>query len=402
MIEFKMPSLGADMDSGTLSGWHIKPGDHVNRGDIVADVETQKGTIEVEIWDSGTVSELIVKSGEHVPVGTVLALVQAEGDAAARPQPSQPVSQPQAETEISPAPTKAVAPGPARQQRLRVTPLARKLAGEHKIDLAHVHGSGPHGAIVRADIEALIAKPATRQDKAIPAATEIHKKTSAMRQAIAAAMSRSNREIPHYYLQSTFSMKQALNWLEQRNESRPATKRLLPAALYLKAVAKACHRIPEMNGFWLDGEFHPSSAVHIGMGISLRQGGLIAPAIHDVDQKNIEQLMNDLMDLVGRVRAGKIRSSEMSDATITVTSMGDQGVETVFGVIYPPQVALVGFGRTVDRPWHEGQLLGVMPVVTATLSADHRASDGHRGGQFLNYIETLLSDPETLEGDSNG
>ena len=154
--------------------------------------------------------------------------------------------------------------------------------------------------------------------------------------------------------------------------------------------------MPELNGLFIDGELRPSAAVHVGVAISLRQGGLVAPAIHDTDKRPLGELMAALRDLVARARAGTLRSSEMSDPTITVTNLGDQGVDAVFGVIYPPQVALVGFGTVRERPWAEHGLLGVRPVVTATLSADHRVSDGHRGARFLAAIARHLEQPEKL------
>jgi pyruvate dehydrogenase E2 component (dihydrolipoamide acetyltransferase) len=154
--------------------------------------------------------------------------------------------------------------------------------------------------------------------------------------------------------------------------------------------------VPEVNGFWIDGAFQPSEAVHVGVAISLRQGGLIAPAIHDVQAKSLAELMRDLRDLVARARGGRLRSSEVSDPTITVTNLGDQGVQTAFGIIHPPQVALVGFGKISERPWAVEGMLGVRPVLTATLAADHRASDGHRGGLFLAAIDRLLQEPEKL------
>ena len=167
----------------------------------------------------------------------------------------------------------------------------------------------------------------------------------------------------------------------------------LPAG---KAVALTLKKYPEMNGFFHDGAFQPAASAHIGVAISLRQGGLIAPAIHDVGEKTLEQLMLDLTDLVKRARAGSLRSSEMSDPTITVTNLGEQGVAAVYGVIYPPQVALAGFGRIVEQPWVENGALTVMPVVTASLAADHRVSDGHRGALFLAELRDLLQQPESL------
>jgi pyruvate dehydrogenase E2 component (dihydrolipoamide acetyltransferase) len=217
-----------------------------------------------------------------------------------------------------------------------------------------------------------------------------------MRRAIAALMARSKREIPHYYLATHIDLRRALEWLERENTTRPVAERLLPAALLLKAVALAVHQVPEMNGLMKADQFTPSRAVHLGVAISLRQGGLIAPAIHDADRLTLGELMRTLRDLVSRARAGTLRGSEMADPTITVTNLGDQGVESVFGVIYPPQVALVGFGRIAERPWAAGGMVGARPTVTATLAADHRVSDGHRGGLFLAAIDRLLQQPEAL------
>jgi pyruvate dehydrogenase E2 component (dihydrolipoamide acetyltransferase) len=219
---------------------------------------------------------------------------------------------------------------------------------------------------------------------------------AAMRKAIAAAMSRSKREIPHYYLGSHIELSTALAWLQAENLKRPIAERMLYSVLLLKAVAVAVREFPEMNGFWVDDAFKPSDAVHVGVAIALRQGGLIAPAIHDVDKKSLDEIMANLRDLVKRVRAGVLRSSEIADATITVTSLGEQGVETVFGVIYPPQVALVGFGKISERPWAANGMIGVKPVIMTSLAADHRASDGHRGGLFLSAIDRLLQTPEKL------
>ena len=166
--------------------------------------------------------------------------------------------------------------------------------------------------------------------------------------------------------------------------------------MLLKAVALAMREVPEMNGFWLDGAFKRGEGIHVGVAISLRQGGLVAPAIHDLDQQSLDEIMIGMRDLVKRVRAGVIRSSEIADATITVTSLGEQGVETVFGVIYPPQVALVGFGKIAERPWAESGMVGARPIIMASLSGDHRASDGHRGGLFLAAINRRLQEPEKL------
>lgn len=417
MADFLMPSLGADMEAGTVLQWLVKPGDAVKRGDIVAVVDTEKATIEVEIFQTGVIQKIVVPEGEKVPVGTLLAVLAVDGEAvAAAPKAKSAERAPAVRASAPPTPPTAARvvakpiPKPAAAHRMRISPLAMRVAMELKVDLATVKGTGPEGAITRADVERAAKAPPTpapaprvaapieepapaAPPKAAVAPIDHH---AAMRKVIAAAMARSKREIPHYYLGTHIDMSKAMGWLQAENLKRPITERLLYSVLLLKAVALAVHEIPEMNGFWIDGAFKPSGVVHVGVAISIRQGGLIAPAIHDVDKKSLSDIMVSLRDLVKRVRAGVLRSSEIADATITVTSLGDEGVESVFGVIYPPQVALVGFGKIVERPWASGAMVGARPVMMASLSGDHRASDGHRGGLFLTTIERLLQEPEKL------
>ena len=486
--EFRMPSLGADMEYATLVAWRVRPGDRVARGDVIAEVETQKGVVEAEVFEAGVVAELIAEVGARVPVGGLMArLAPADGAAPAATVPAAtvPAAAPDGApaavpgvvsraagggvaaglTVVSPV---AVLPPPRDGSAVRASPAARRLAAARGIDLARLGGSGPGGALTLADVE-----HATQPDHALAPAAKVepaaeavarpvmeaggvaHARTAtpvarrmaeqlgvdlaavagtgtagvitkadvlratapatappppvapapapapasraaAVRQAIAAAMSRSNREIPHYYLATDVEVSAAMAWLERTNAERPVTERLLPAAVFLKAVALALRETPELNGAWADGAFHPASTIHLGVAIALRGGGLIAPALHDADTLPLVELMRALRDLVQRARTGMLRSSEMSDATVTVTHLGDLGVQTVFGVIYPPQVALVGIGRVSERPWAQDGLVGARPVVTVTLAADHRASDGHTGARFLTALARLLQAPERL------
>ncbi len=217
-----------------------------------------------------------------------------------------------------------------------------------------------------------------------------------MRRAIAAAMARSNREIPHYYLELRIDMSRTLRRLEAENLKRPIRERILPVVPLIKAVALALGEVPELNGYWLEDRLQPQEAINIGFAIALRQGGLLTPALLNADLQTLDELMAALRDLITRTRSGGLRSSELTEATVTVTSLGDLGVETVYGVIYPPQVALIGFGRTMEQPWAENGMLAVRPVLTATLAADHRATDGHRGAQFLDALNRYLQEPEKL------
>jgi len=315
-------------------------------------------------------------------------------------------------------------PAPAEARRVRSSPLARRLAAELGVDLQDVNGTGPGGAVTEDDVlsavpprgrpprEPVAEEPAEappseaqRPEPAPESAEEAPRrkrptaaggKAESLRQAVGALMSRSKKEIPHYYLSTTLDLAAAMAWMQAANQQRPVSSRLVPSALLLKATALAAKEVPDMNGFFSKGAFHPSSEVHLGVAVALRHGGLVAPALHDADTLSLDELMDQLRDLVSRARAGRLQRAEMADPTITVTNLGDLGVESVYGVIYPPQVAMVGFGKVLEQPWAHNGMLGIRHAAIATLSADHRVSDGLRGGRFLARIDELLQAPENL------
>jgi pyruvate dehydrogenase E2 component (dihydrolipoamide acetyltransferase) len=295
-------------------------------------------------------------------LGTVLAVIRAPGE----------------------APVQAERP-PARA---RISPAARKAAEQLQVDLGTVEGHGPDGSITVADVER-----AAGQKRAAPAAAD---RLAGMRSAIGAAMARSKREIPHLYLSTTLDLTRSLGWLGAENERRAVTDRLLPVVLFVKAVARACVEVPSLNGFWTGHGFAAGPGVHVGCAIAVRGGGLVAPALHDVERKPIDTVARELGDLVARTRSGGLRSSEMTDATITVTNLGDLGVESAYAIIYPPQVAIVAFGRIVERPWVVDGRIEPRRVVTVSLSADHRATDGRDAGRFLEAVDRTLQEPESL------
>ena len=385
MADFLMPSLGADMETGTVVEWRVQPGSSVKSGDIVVVVETHKGAIDVEIFLDGVIDDL-APLGQALPVGAVLARVHPAGEAASTS------SHESSRTSTAPA-TQAVA-GVA--VRAGVSPAARRRAQQLGIEPRTLHGSGVDGSVTLSDVEhaAALAKPASAPEPA--RARKGGFDATQMRQAIASAMTRSKREIPHYYLTSTVDFGTASAWLEAYNRERAPEQRLLPAVLLLKATARALAEVRQLNGFFENGSWRAATGIHIGWAIALRGGGLVAPAIHDADRKTLPELMLALRDLVQRARTGGLRSSELTDPTVTVTSLGERGAESVLGVIYPPQVAIIGFGRMVQRPWVvAGQVVG-RPLIALSLAADHRASDGHLGGQLLAAIEQALQAPEHL------
>jgi pyruvate dehydrogenase E2 component (dihydrolipoamide acetyltransferase) len=388
MAEFVMPALGADMEAGTLVVWLKQPGDTVERGDVIAEIDTDKGVIEVECFTSGIVEKLLVQPGEKVPVGVVMAIIREEGTPAvevekkvapaAPPPPAPPAPEPVAKPEAR-----------VETGRLKISPVARKLAESLGVDLSKVKGTGPGGRITREDVEQAAKEKEAKHEAPVD-------RYARMRQTIAAAMTRSKREVPHYYLSATIDLSRAMSWLTEENLKRSVENRLLYGVLLIKAVALALREVPELNAVWENDQAVLKEAIHAGVAISLRQGGLIAPALRDADKQSLDDLMKNFRDLVKRARAGGLRSSELSDPTITITNLGEQGVETVFGIIYPPQVALVGFGKVAERPWViDGQVVARQTVI-ASLSADHRVSDGHRGGLFLAAVDRLLQQPEKL------
>lgn len=349
MYEFKMPALGAEMTHGTLLEWKIKVGELVKKHDILAVIDTDKAAIEIESFGEGIVEKLITTIGEKVPVGTVMALIRGEAE-----KVEQPLSQLGA---------------------VKISPRARKMANELGVDFSKIKGSGPDGSIIEEDIK----KFAT----IIPPKEGSH--AVSMKKVIAAAMTRSKREIPHYYLSNEIDLSCTLNWLEEYNKNHSITERILYVVPLIKAVINAIKKYPEFNGYFVDNEFKPSASIHVGMAISLREGGLIVPAILNAEQLTLVEIMNHLTDLVERARSGKLRGSELSEGTMTITNLGEFGVTSVFGIIYPPQVALVGFGKVTARN-----------TIITSLSADHRVTNGLVGSRFLNSIDEFLQEPDKL------
>ncbi len=508
MGEFRMPSLGADMDVGTIVEWLVGPGDAIKRGQIVAVVDTAKAAIEIEAFENGVIEELLIGTGVQVPVGTPLAIIgasvpgavaergtagSADGhrpptSAAATPE-SVPAGTATTSTQRSTPPEHELATPPVRHLahqlgvdltaiagtgtgghithddvvhatpsspprevlisggsspadeerapagaseraardvdgggggRLRVTPRARRIAAERGVDLADLGSPGSAvvtGSVIERTAEAGAAAGQAAESQASEAqagaspGTETHKRAptpaaasggsaadrkAAMRTAIANLMSRANAEIPHYYVSQTMDLQTALAWLTDHNDDLPAARRVLPAALFLRATALAAVAVPDLNGHWVDGELHPCDHVDLGVAVATRGGGLVTPAIPDAADLRIDDLMAAMLDLVGRARRGKLRQAQMAGASVTVSSLGETGPDALYGVIFPPQVALVGVGGIVERPWAVDGMLTVRPTATITLAADHRASDGRTASAFLATFAHALQNPEEL------
>lgn len=349
MYEFKMPSLGAEMTHGTLLEWKVKVGSLVKRRDIIAVIDTDKAAIDIESFREGVVEQFLVNPGEKIAVGTVMALIRDSTET-----------------------TKHLLSKPGF---IKISPRAKKLASQLGIDVSLIKGSGPDGVVIEDDIKKFKTSAPLKEEK----------HTVSMRKVIAAAMTKSKRDIPHYYLSNEIELKNTLNWLEAYNKEHPMTERMLYVVPFIKAVINAIKKHPEFNGFFIDDEYKRSDLIHLGMAIALRDGGLIVPALLYADNMTLLDIMHNLTDLVERARSGKLRASEISDSTITITNLGEFGVDSVFGIIYPPQVALIGFGKISSNK-----------TVTVTLSADHRVTNGLLGSRFLSAIDKFLQEPDKL------
>jgi pyruvate dehydrogenase E2 component (dihydrolipoamide acetyltransferase) len=421
---FAMPSLGADMTEGRITEWLIEPGDALERGQIVVIVETDKSDIEVEVFEPATVLELLVGEGDLVPVGTPIARFTAAGTDV-RGTASAPAQPPA----VAPATPHVAQPAAATHV---TSPVIRHLVDELHIDPGQIHGSGPGGRVHRDDVEAAAGPagrtrvtprarrllrqrgidPATVADQgyvsgdhvlALPTdstpapvvepATERPTRAETMRRHIADLMSRSWAEIPHFHVAKRLDLGTAIDRLTEANEGRPLTDRVVPGALLLCASARAAAKVHACNGWWRDGTFEQAEDVRLGIVLSLRSGGIIVPTIEAADELTPVEMMTRLAELVQRARQGRLRASDLTEATITVTNLGDLGADSVAGVIHPPQVAIVGFGAVHDEVLPLDGTPTVRTVVHASLAGDHRAFDGLAGSRYLAQLQTLLDGP---------
>lgn len=392
---FTLPSLGSDMEAGTLVEWLVAPGDKVHRGDVVAVIETQKGAVEIECFQDGTVEALLVETGENLPVGAPLAQIRAKNECAAQVS-----HKPSADSKMTTTSetSGAIEPVAARKpptvtssaEVVAASPAARRRARELNVNLAEIEGSFPGGNIVLADVEAAVLGEAThRSDKPLSASEN-------MRQAIGAAMTQAKRTIPHFYLSQQIDIQPAMSWLAVHNERVSPAERILIGAMFVRAAVHAAKSVGTMNGHFTNGRFLPADGVNVGVAVALRGGGLVAPALIGADDMTLVETMQGMRDLVSRARSGRLRNSEMTKGTITVSSLGEGGAEAMTGVIFPPQVALVCLGTPQVRPWVVSDEIIPRQVVTLTLSVDHRVSDGRQATQFISSFSEVISDPETL------
>jgi len=393
--EVVMPQMGADMEEGTVVRWLKREGDAVERGEIIAEIETDKANVEIEAFDSGIFRKVLVPEGATVPVGQIIAVIAS---------PEEDISRYEAEAVAAAAPAAAptrrrpaaAEPPPARRDgRRRVSPVARRIAQEKGIDLARVTGTGPEGRILRRDVEALLKSAEAAPAREAPAARAAAVTPSRMRQTIARRMSRSKREAPHYYVTMDIDMTEAERLRRQVNEDPGFDVHVSVNDVIVKAVAMALARHPIFNSWFVDGEVRQQAALNIGVAVAL-EDGLIAPALLDCGRKSLLEIAAESSGLAERARSGVLKADEYAGATFTVTNLGMYDVDTLIGIISPPQTAILGVGAVHSVPVaREGEVV-VRERMKVALSADHRVTDGAQGAQFLLELRDLLENPVRL------
>ncbi|HYM15646.1 MAG TPA: dihydrolipoamide acetyltransferase family protein [Dehalococcoidia bacterium] len=416
--EVVMPQMGADMTEGTIVRWRKQEGEPVERGEIIAEIETDKANVEIEAFEGGVFRKILAHEGAVIPVGGIIAVIAAPGDdistyeAGASAPVARPAA-PRAATSSPPsisvaAPTAAVvaAPDPdaaaAANGRLRVSPVARRLADERGIDLRQLRGSGPDGRIVKRDIErtattrTAAAPTAAAPDAVAPAAERGGTLAmSKMRQAIARRMATSKREAPHYYLLVDVDMTAALAFRAQANATLPDDARVSINDMIVRACALALRAHPAFNVTADSETFTQQTRQNVCIAIAL-DDGLIAPAVLDAGAKTLAQIARETKDLVARAKGGALRAEEITAGTFSITNLGAYGIETLIGIIQPPQTAILGVGSVTAQPAaRDGQIV-VRDLMKVALSADHRVTDGALGAQFLAEIKRLLEAPLLL------
>lgn len=451
-----MPILGADMDSGVLTRWLVAPGDALRRGDVVAVVGTDKSDIDVEVFHPGVVRELLVDEGHRVPVGTPIARIEpltASTSATPEPPETPTVTPPTHDGTTTPSTSDGPQRGsePPSRPRTVTSPVIRRLARRRGVDLAELRGSGPGGRVTREDVTTTpepiappprgepnpprspdrpamtprarrlaaaagrapdefvaegpitadivtrtLARPtdasARTTTSTTPADTRERARPTSSRRAIAALMEHSWREIPHFHVTRRVDLDEMMRALGRHNATVGPPQRLAPVAVILWAIARGARDVAAVNGWWEADGFRPHEDVDLAVVVARRGGGLEVVTLAAAHRLGPTELMADLDAAVTRVRAGRLRSSDVARASLTVTPLGDLGADRVAGVIHPPQVALVGLGRLHEAPVARGGLLGVAPVIDMTLSGDHRALDGLVASEFLERVRHHLDE----------
>ena len=437
-VEIKMPALSPTMETGTLATWNVSIGDNVRSGDVIAEIETDKATMEVEAVDEGVVASILIAAGsENVAVGTVIALLAEDGeDAASVAAAKTPASAPEPQTAPTPEPQTAATPEPKTAPaenstpgavsapsaqtsvaqpsavpaptgsggRIFASPLARRIAADRGVDLAALAGSGPHGRILRADVEAAVTAPAVAPASmgapaaigmvAAPGSSELVA-NSQMRKVIAERLQQSKQTAPHFYLTVDCEIDQLLASRRQLNALAGDGVKISVNDLVIRAAAQALIQVPEANASWEGDHTRRFAHADISMAVAI-EGGLITPVIWAAEQKGLAELSQISRDLAERARAGSLAPEEFTGGSFTISNLGMFGVREFAAVINPPQGAILAVGAGEERPIVRDGALAVATVMTVTLSCDHRAVDGAVGARWLQSFKSFIENPVTM------
>ncbi|MCA3270114.1 MAG: pyruvate dehydrogenase complex dihydrolipoamide acetyltransferase [Thalassospira sp.] len=410
-----MPALSPTMTEGNLAKWHKKEGDAVKAGDIIAEIETDKATMEVEAVDEGVLGKIVVSEGaQGVKVNSIIAVLLNEGEdkgalAAVNNNPAPATAAPQ----ISAAPAAATptksAPLPlapsAQHARLFASPLARRLANQNNVDIASVKGTGPHGRVVRADIEAALKNPAAKASASAPKGSistdapglqlgklEAH---TTMRKVIAKRLSESKQQVPHFYLSMDIELDALLALRKQINEREGAKAKLSVNDFIIKACGMALEQVPAANASWTDAGVQYYTRADVSVAVAI-PGGLITPIIKNAAAKRLVEITGEMKDLAARARDGKLKPEEFQGGTFSLSNLGMFGVKSFSAIINPPQACILAVGAGEERPVVRNGKLDIANVMTATLSVDHRVVDGAVGAEWLGAFKRLLQQPLEL------
>ena len=419
-----MPQMGYDMREGTVVRWYKQEGETVDRGEVIADIETDKATVEFEAYTGGVLGRIVAQEGIAVPVGDLIAIITEPGESVPEAAPA-PAAEPTAAPAAAPAsaptpepappaapesapPPPAAAP-PSADGQVRASPIARRLARERGIDLSSVTGTGPNGRITERDIEnyqpvapetAPVAAPAPTPapaPAAEPAAAPVDSRIelSRMRQTIARVTSDSKTNAPHFYVTAEIDMGKAMALRRDVNDASDPENRVSVNDLMVKACALALARHPKFNSFYRGDHLEVHGSLNIGIAIAL-ETGLILPGVSNCESKSLLQIAAATKDLISRANSGALRNEEYSSTTFSISNMGMFDVESFTAIIYPPHAAILAVGSVKQAPVVRDGELTVGTMMKATLSTDHRVADGAEAAQFLMEIKRILENPVSL------
>ena len=419
--ELIMPSLGFDMTEGKVARWLKQEGDRIEKGQVIAEIETEKATVEIEATVSGILRKIAVQAGETVAVGTVIGIIAGEDERPAEAQKARAPSPPpapsagegrqrpgerrqEAEDERQKAEERREGAGKRREgpeeaeegppeRRIKASPVARKMAEEAGIDLARITGSGPGGRIMERDVQAAVEAGPSREEPAPaePPEGEVVP-LNRMRRAIARRMAESKANAPHFYVTVEVNMDEALKIRNQLNELAPDAEKISVNDLIVAAAARALKRFPNLNASYRDGSLLKRSRINIGIAVAL-ENGLIPPVLRDADRKTLKEIAAESKALGERARAGRLRSDDLGSGTFTISNLGMFDVDEFIAIINPPEAAILAVGAVTRRPVATDGEVRIAAMMKATLSVDHRVADGAEAGRFMQALKKLLENP---------